>query len=74
MGKIDYNRYNAWRKSIAPDDTDYTTSDANAKRFLSMMAEDEVAKKMLGLNMLSSGIIDRNTMNYLMMKNIINYM
>ena len=74
MGKIDYNRYNAWRKSIAPDDTDYTASDANAKRFLSMMAEDEVAKKMLGLNMLSSGIIDRNTMNYLMMKNIINYM
>lgn len=68
-----YNKYNAWRKKIANDDNDYVASDAKVKVYLTELAKDDVARKMLGLRMLNDGIIDKNLMDMLVLKQLERY-
>ena len=68
-----YNKYNAWRKKVANDDNDYVASDAKVKVYLTELAKDDVARKMLGLRMLNDGIIDKNLMDMLVLKQLERY-
>lgn len=68
-----YAKYNAWRKKVANDDSDYVASDARVKSYLTELAKDDVARKMLGLRMLNDGIIDKNLMDILVLKQLGRY-
>lgn len=68
-----YTKYNAWRKKVTNDDNDYVASDARAKAYLTELAKDDVARKMLGLRMLNDGIIDKNLMDILVLKQLGRY-
>lgn len=68
-----YAKYNAWRKKVANDDSDYVASDARVKAYLTELAKDDVARKMLGLRMLNDGIIDKNLMDILVLKQLGRY-
>lgn len=70
---MDYNLYNNWRKNISPDDTNYQESDMRAKVYLTQLAKDDVARKMLGLKMLNDGIIDKSVMDILLLKQVQRY-
>ena len=70
---MDYNLYNEWRKTVAKDSTNYQESDARVKNYLTQLSKDDVARKMIGLKMLNDGIIDKEVMNILMLKQIGNY-
>lgn len=71
---MNYNLYNNWRKAVAKDDTNYQESDARVKCYLTQLSHDDVARKMVGLKMLEDGIIDKDMMNILMLKQIGNYL
>lgn len=70
---MDYNKYNCWRKAVSNDTTNYKESDMRAKVYLSQLAKDDVARKMLGLKLLNDGIIDRNLMDIMMLKQLGRY-
>lgn len=71
---MDYNLYNAWRKAIAKDNTNYQESDARVKNYLAQLAKDDITRKMLGLKMLDEGIINKDLMNILVLKQVGNYL
>lgn len=70
---MNYNLYNEWRNAVAKDSTNYQESDARVKNYLTQLSKDDVARKMIGLKMLNDGIIDKEVMNILMLKQIGNY-
>lgn len=70
---MDYNKYNCWRKAVSNDTTNYKESDMRAKVYLSQLAKDDVARKMLGLKLLNDGIIGKDLMDIMMLKQLGRY-
>ena len=77
---MQYQKYRAWLQSgisnpttASMDDNKQQYSDARVKKYLNELNKDDTARKMLGLSMLKNGVIDKGTLDILMLKQLSNY-
>ena len=75
---MQYQKYRSWLQSGITNPTtatqeDQQYSDSRVKHYLNELNRDETARKMLGLSMLNHGIIDKNTFDILMLKQLSSY-
>lgn len=73
---MDYGQYKEWSNDVnskGKQPTFDAVSDARLKRYVvDTISSDNILKKMIGLNFISNGIIDKNLAELYFLKEIIN--